>query len=61
VGSQVFTLSQGRLSPTARFAAGTQHWTGDPILGTLVILDLQTGRKVEFQNVTNLTDLHWVF
>jgi len=55
--SQPQILLSPRLSPTGRYAAG---WQDGSKLKQLVIMDLQTGRKVRIQGASHVEMFQWV-
>jgi hypothetical protein len=55
--SRIFAFSNARLSPTGRFVAG---WQRVGTISQLVILDLDSGRKLRIQGTRDISSLRWV-
>jgi hypothetical protein len=59
IRGQPVVLAGAVLSPTGRFSAGLER-AGDGTMNTLVILDLQNGRKMAIQNTKGVSAFQWV-
>ncbi len=59
IRSRAYVFSNAVLSPTGRFVAGWQRTGTIGQVGQLVILDLESGRKLRIQGTRDISSLQW--